>query len=404
MINKHPADRQLSPTQIQLTSPDVAYQEHSLAVSRYIIDEINKTPQKAIPFAQFMELALYAPNLGYYVAGKPVIGAAGDFVTAPEISPLFAECLAIQIRQVLAELSKPVIIEFGAGNGTLAAQLLLALEAAQALPQTYFILEPSGALKATQQRTLAEQCPHLLGKVTWLTALPSTPISGVIIANEVIDAMPVHRVQYNENGLQEYYVTYQNNQFQWILSDVSNAQLITHWQAMHCDVPTPYTTEINLFSLAWLNSVNAMLKQGAAFLIDYGFSQREYYHPSRNEGTLMCHYQHHAHSDPFFWPGLQDITSHVDFTQLAKQAQDLSLTVAGFIHQGAFLLNCGLIDVLLEKQKTCQNPIERIQLNQQVQQLTAPQEMGELFKVMALTRHITTPLLGFKQYDQQHRL
>lgn len=388
-----------------LPSPDQAYQAHSLALSEYIVAEIANTDQRAISFARFMELALYAPGLGYYVAGKPVIGASGDFVTAPDISPLFGDSLSVQIAQILQAVAQGVMLECGAGKGTLAAQLLNALALRGVLPETYYILEPSPALKAIQQETLKRDCPAYCNRVVWLDQLPEAPLSGVILANEVIDAMPVHRVCYDGNRLCEYFVRYQADQFQWQCGEPSTAALTEHWQAIASEsLPRPYTTEINLFALAWLNSLNERLKQGAMLFIDYGFGQSEYYHPSRDQGTLLCHYQHLAHADPFWWPGLQDITAHVDFTALACRASTLSLQVAGFIHQAGFLLNCGLTDALLSRQQTCETPQARIQLNQQVQQLTAPQEMGESFKVMALTRDLDIPLIGFKQYDQQHRL
>ncbi len=396
--------KQASELIVSLPQPDVASQQRSQQLIDRIVTEIEHAPDKRIPFAHFMELALYAPQLGYYVSGNAIIGNDGDFVTAPTISPLFARCLAQQVEQVLEQLPEENIFEFGAGTGELAAQLLLTLDKQNKLPKTYFILEPSPSLREQQQHTINTVCPQLSARITWLDRLPTHPLSAVIIANEVIDAMPVHVVQYHQQQLLECYVTYDGNQFKWIIATSSNPALIDYWQHISINNNEPYTSEINLFALAWLTSISELLTTGAILLIDYGFPRHEYYHPSRNMGTLMCHYRQQAHTDPFLLPGLQDITAHVDFTALAMRAVELDLTVAGFTHQAAFLLNCQLLTHLQAAQQHCTREAERVQLTQQVQLLTAPHEMGDLFKVMALTRGISLPLIGFTQHDQRHRL
>lgn len=370
----------------------------------FIIDKINQTSDKRITFADFMQHALYAPQLGYYTSEHAHIGRQGDFITAPTLSILFADCLAKQTAQVFQQIPQPNIIEFGAGTGDLAAQLLLALAKRQALPTTYFILEPSAQLRAQQQQTLQMHCPQYSERVTWLETLPEQPLSAVVIANEVVDAMPVHIVHYQQQ-LYERYVTCHGTTFDWVQAEPSTAQLLDYWQQLNiASEVSSYTTEINLFALAWVNSVSEILSCGALFIVDYGFPQHEYYHPSRQSGTLMCHYQQQAHPDPFWLPGLQDITTHVNFTALAAQAVACGLTVAGFTSQAAFLLNCNILASLQQAQQACATSQERVQLNQQVHMLTAPHEMGELFKVMALTRGVDIALLGFEQYDQRHRL
>lgn len=358
----------------------------------------------AIPFAKYMQLALYAPGLGYYSAGLQKFGTKGDFVTAPEISALFSRCLARQCCQVLQTLGGGSILEFGAGSGVMAADLLLELERQQKLPQNYMILEVSGELRVRQQETLKTRIPHLFSRVQWLDRLPERPFSGVILANEVLDAMPVHRFCVDDNGIQEFYVTSNNEEFNWQLGPPSDDRLREMVDQLSIQqIPDTYDSEINLLLPGWMKSVSECLERGLVLLIDYGFPRHEYYHPDRSMGTLMCHYQHRSHMDPLILPGLQDITAHVDFTAVAEAAVDCGLQVAGFTNQAGFLLGCGLVE--LAQGEVVEDALTQIKTSQEIQKLTSPAEMGELFKVIALTRDLgKIGLMGFSSWDQRGRL
>lgn len=380
------------PSNLPIPSADALV--HSQALTQFIRQEM-AVQGGYITFARFMELALYAPGLGYYSAGCTKFGRAGDFVTAPEISPLFAQCLARQCQQVLDAVEQGEIIEFGAGTGKLAVDLLLALEKLNCLPVRYSILEVSAELRARQQDFYQKNIPHFFDRMVWLEQLPAEPINGIMLANEVLDAMPVNRFQLNQTGLQEFYVKWQEDSFVWHLNKPSK----------DIAIPTSLMNgefEVNCNIEPWVNSLSQCLKQGLVLLIDYGFPQHEYYHPDRVTGTLMCHYQHHAHTDPFILIGLQDITAHVDFTAVAESAVTNHLQVSGFISQAAFLLNCGLLELVPTADQAMS---KRLAVNQQINLLTSPAEMGELFKVMALTRQLDDiSLLGFQQFDQRQRL
>lgn len=377
--------------------------QHSLKLRDIIFAEIENSGGK-IPFARFMELALYAPGLGYYSAGAQKFGEQGDFVTAPELSPLFAQCLARQCSQVLEQLGKGDILELGAGSGVLACELLQELARQHCLPEHYFILEVSAELRERQKRLLSEKIPYFVEKVIWLDCLPEKPIKGVIMANEVLDAMPVNFFRLTaEQVIQEFYVSRDQDDFAWHLDMPSNALLTEQVKKLNIITLNHYDSEINLLLSPWLKSISQCLAQGLVLLIDYGFPRHEYYHPDRAMGTLMCHYRHHAHTDPFKWIGLQDITAHVDFTAVAEEAVAADLQVTGFTTQAAFLLNCGLLNLIPAARDG--NIKQQLLINQQIQKLTSPAEMGELFKVIALTRGLEElDLLGFTQHDQRVRL
>ncbi len=353
-----------------------------------------------------MNKALYTPGLGYYSAGLCKLGAKGDFITAPEISPLFSQCLARQCQPVLAHFNDNVILEFGAGSGSMAAELLKALEQLNALPSQYFILEVSADLKQLQQTTLQAQVPNLLDRVQWLESLPNQPLQGIILANEVLDAMPVHCFRLEKEGVSEFYVglATPNNSpsdetpYTWQVLPTQNESLRGIVETLRPSIPVGYVSEMNLALPAWIQSVSDSLSAGMILLIDYGFPRHEYYHPQRNQGTLMCHYQHHAHDNPLILVGLQDMTAHVDFTAVAEAALSAGLSVSGYTNQANFLLACGLPELL-----SALNPDETktyLQQTQQAKTLILPSEMGELFKVMALTKHLDMPLLGFVQDDR----
>ncbi len=363
---------------------------HSQKFLEFLIERIRS--QGPIAFVDFMNLALYAPGQGYYVAGATKLGRGGDFITAPELSPLYAHCLARQVAEVLETLGgETEVLELGAGSGLMALELLRELERLDRLPTTYIILELSPELRERQEILFDQEAPELKNRVRWVDTLPK--IRGVILANEVMDAMPVHRFKM-EDSLKEFYVTEENGELAWALKPASS-ELIKALEDAELKLTPPYESEINLCLPAWIKSLGEALSEGLILLIDYGFPRHEYYHPERSMGTLMCYYQHQAHGNPLILPGIQDITAHVDFTRVAEAAVEAGLTVAGFTNQASFLLNCGLVDSLGE-----------LSLEQRlaIQQLTLPTEMGELFKAIALTKEWDSSLRGFAYFDQRHRL
>lgn len=354
-----------------------------------------------IDFARFMECALYAPGLGYYAAGAQKFGSAGDFVTAPEMTPLFAQALAAQVAEITAQ-SAARVIEAGGGSGRLAADLLLALEASGALPEQYALLELSPDLRERQRATLAAAAPHLLDRVVWLDCLPER-FSGVVLANELLDAMPVHVVAWRESGIFERGVALDAaGAFVWC-ERPATGELLVAAEAIAGEAPLPagYQSEIGLAAPRWVAEWGRILDRGALLLIDYGFPGHEFYHPQRDGGTLMCHYRHLAHPDPFLLPGLQDITAHVDFTALIAAGHPAGLDLLGYSTQASFLTQCGILDRLASCESGSQAYLRAAGA---VNKLLMPHEMGEAFKVMALGRGIGQPLLGFRSGDQSHRL
>ena len=282
-----------------LPTPDKHALVTSEALTEVIREEIDSCGGK-INFARYMQMVLYSPGLGYYTAGSQKFGMAGDFVTAPEISSLFSISVAQQIQQVIAELSQYddiVILEVGGGSGRMAADIMRALEAQRSLPQHYLILELSPDLKRRQREYLFQNVPHLVDKVIWIDCLPEQGFRGVLVANELIDAMPVHRITIKDNKLQEYYVTWHNGRLEWVIDAVSDEQIEEQISPIRDSLFEGYNSEVNVMAGAWLNSVAAALIQGLVLIIDYGFTQREYYHLQRNMGTLKCHYRHHSHDN-----------------------------------------------------------------------------------------------------------
>ncbi len=348
-----------------------------------------------ISFARYMELALYAPGLGYYSAGSRKLSAAGDFITAPELSPLFGRTLARQVAELLAQ-DIPDIVELGAGSGALAAVLLTELAALKRLPQRYLILEVSADLRERQQSHLAASVPQFADRVSWLDQLPEQ-LQAVVIGNEVLDALPVHRVRVDQGVVEEIGVIANDDHFAW---ECRPASVVLQQTVSAYDLPDDYETEINLAAPALIRSLAQRLHRGALLFIDYGFPAHEFFHPQRNRGTLMCHYRHHAHADPFLWPGLQDITAHVDFSAVAQASAGLELL--GYTGQAQFLINCGITELLAAVPAA--DTARYAPLAAQAQQLLSPAEMGELFKVIALGRGITGPLLGFHRGDRSHTL
>jgi SAM-dependent MidA family methyltransferase len=372
---------------------------HSQRLHQTLVDEI-ATAGGWLSFARFMEQLLYAPGLGYYAAGARKFGAAGDFITSPEMTGLFGQALARQVAQVMAA-SAPVVLEVGAGSGRLAADLLLALERANTLPEHYFILDLSADLRQRQQETIAAAAPHLLAQVEWLDRLPEK-FSGAVVANELLDAMPAHIVAWREDGIFERGVAITSGAFAWEERPASGALLAAAGEiGRQCSLPPGFESEISLAASSWAAEWGYRLEKGALLLIDYGFPRREFYHQQRGRGTLMCHYRHHAHPDPFYLPGLQDVTVHVDFTSIIAAAHARGLDLLGYASQGQFLLNCGILDCLAE---IPQGTPEYIRAAGVVGKLLMPHEMGELFKVIAIGRGLDEALLGFASGDQSQRL
>lgn len=387
------------------TLPDPG--EEALAVStalgQRIQDEIEANAG-AISFACFMELALYEPGLGYYSAGQNKFGEQGDFVTAPEISSLFSICLARQCAEVLEAMQAPQILELGAGQGTMACDILLELARRDCLPERYMILETSADLRQRQYALLSHKIPEHLSRVTWLDALPGA-FPGIILANEVLDALPVERFIVREEKIAELCVTRKDDGFDWLECDAATEleDRVREIQRHSVDAfPAGYRSEINRMLPAWLKSLADCLERGMLLFIDYGYSRHEYYHEQRVDGTLVCHYRHRAHADPFLYPGLQDISASVEFTAVAEAAVKAGLSVQGYTTQAFFLLACGIEQLMHES--ASDSGQARMELARQVKLLTLPAEMGERFKVMALTRDLTRPLSGFSVVDHRHRL
>lgn len=328
-----------------------------------------------ISFSDYMRMALYTPNLGYYSAGSVKFGPSGDFTTAPEISPLFGMTLANTIGPVIQE-NQGNILELGAGSGRLAVSLLSQLEKQHALPKKYFILEVSADLRERQQSYIHKHLSHLSHLFCWLDTLP-THFDGVILGNEVLDALPCHLIYQEAGELFERGVSLDSSQH-FIFQD-KPAPSYLKTAAAKLDLPDHYLTEIQLEAQGLIQSLGNILQKGIILLVDYGFEAHEYYHPERNKGTLMCHYQHHMHTDPFFYPGLQDITTHINFTALTQSAEKAGLILVDYATQAQYLLEAGLLSLLEDYSQDDKNwyPI-----SQAVQILTHPAEMGEMFKVV----------------------
>jgi SAM-dependent MidA family methyltransferase len=358
-----------------------------------------------MPFSRYMDRVLYTPELGYYCSDAAKFGATGDFLTAPEISPLFARCLARPIIDVLCRLNADEVVEIGAGSGMLAADLLETLAKGGRSLRRYTIVEPSAALRRLQQNTLTARIPSLAERVLWLDQLPEAAFRGVILANEVLDAMPASRFRIMRDGVQEWYVIWESGKFAWTLACPVDPILEQTVTAIGRDLDEPlpqgYDSEVNLHHTPWLQTLAQRLSAGLILLVDYGYGRREYYHPQRNTGTLVCYYRHCAHGDPLLFPGLQDISVHVDFTTIAEAAAASGLEIAGFTTQASFLLATGLTELLAQASA---DGAQYHNWVRQAKRLILPGEMGELVKVMALTRGISAPLPGFEERDLSNRL
>jgi len=392
-----------------LAEPDEQTKERSRLLVQ-IIKEACDLAGGWIPFSEFMNIALYQPAQGYYSGGLQKFGQQGDFITAPEVSPLFGQCLAGQIKEVFLNMEAQngndagCIIEFGAGSGLLAVDILLQLEKLGSLPEKYLILELSAELQQRQQQTIWQQAQHLSDRVQWLDQLPGDVSSTVIIANEVLDAMPVECFSITDKDVQLLMVGVDDEKLvvKYIVDAKASEKIDSIKQRSEINFAEPYQSEYNPSIAGWLSSLEKKFQQAVILLIDYGYNEKEYYHPDRTAGTLMCYYQHKAHSDFFWWPGLQDITAFVDFTDVAYGAVDSGMQVSGYTTQAAFLLANGLSE--LHAEQVSDDVQQQVKLSQQIKTLTLPSEMGDRFKVMALTKNYDEPLQGFSMLDLRNRL
>ena len=394
------------PTRVILPEPPEELKclsENLAAVIRARIEQ-----NGSISFSEYMEMALYEPGLGYYSAGLQKFGEGGDFITAPQLGDVFARCLAKQVGQISKELGEYEIIEAGAGSGVLAADLLDALQDNQP-PARYRILERSAHLRQVQRETLERSVPQWMDRISWLDRPPETDWQGVFIANEVLDALTVELFCRANEGIRQMRVVNGPDGFAWDQGQCPPL-MAAKFQSTLASLESPptdgYQSEINTTLPAWLESVTASLHKGAALFIDYGYPRQEYYLPQRRNGTLICHYRHRAHDDPFVWPGLTDISASVDFTALAEAADSCGFEVSGYTSQAMFLLGCGLEDVIMSLQSLSEK--DRVMKNIEVRKLTLPAEMGERFQVMALCRdlseELSESLRGFSLRDLRYRL
>ena len=391
-----PDDTGLSPAGVPMES------EHAGRVREHVACEIAAVGGW-ITFERYMDLVLYAPGLGYYSAGSHKLGAGGDFTTAPEISGLFGACVARQCAEVLRVSAEPVLLEIGAGTGRLAVDVLSRLETLECLPARYLILEVSADLRERQGRLIAERLPHLAGRVKWLDSLPPQPFDGVILANEVLDALPVARFRWHEAGCEELGVALADGNFVWDARPASpGVQAACRRLAAAGAWDDGYVSEYCPRLVAWSGAIARCLRAGAILWFDYGLPRSQYYLAERHEGTLICHYRQRAHGDPFANPGLEDVSAWVDFTALAEAGSAADCTVAGFTTQAWFLAALGIDE---EMRRIAGVDADRFaRLARQARQLLLPGEMGEAFKVMAWTRAIEHPLAGFALRDLRHTL
>ena len=392
-----------------LPEPDEEAKNRSQLVKQRVLSACNRSAGW-VPFSKFMDIALYEPAIGYYSGGLQKFGEKGDFITAPEVSPLFAQCLANQIAEILQNFKKitdekSAILEFGAGSGVLAADMLLALEKLEILPDQYLIIELSAELQQRQQEKIKSVVPHLYDRMKWLSELPTDLHRVVVIANEVLDAMPVECFKVTGNKVQSLMVGVQDNELvsQYVTAADNTIEVIKSIeQRSEIIFSNDYCSEYNPAIKGWLASLEKRISSMVVLLIDYGYNEQEYYHPDRVVGTLMCYNRHRAHDDYFWWPGLQDITAFVNFTDVAYSAVDLEMEVSGYTTQAAFLLGCGLSD--LHAAQVTDDVKQQVKLSQQIKTLTLPSEMGDRFKVMALAKNYDEQLLGFSMLDLRNRL
>ncbi|HET8552487.1 MAG TPA: SAM-dependent methyltransferase [Gammaproteobacteria bacterium] len=393
----------LSASDLPLPAADA--RAHSDRLRAHILDAIDAAGG-AIPFERYMQLALYAPGLGYYSAGTQKFGEAGDFITAPEVSPLFSRVVARQCAEILAASDGETILELGAGSGALAAAALAELAQDHALPAHYWILETSADLRARQRARLEQSLPaETLARVEWLDSLPAATFRGVIFGNEVLDALPVARFAATAEGLREQGVARHGDEFEWRdlpPRDALRDAVTTIERERGEAFPSGYVSEINLNLPAFIRGLADCVERGSLLFIDYGLPRAAFYLAERAAGTLMCHYRHRAHADPFVYPGLQDITAHVDFTAVAEAGANAGLDLDGYTTQAFFLLGGGLESMLAGSDPA--DTRAHLELTREVQTLTSPADMGERFKAILLGRGLDRQPSGFALHDLSSRL
>lgn len=392
--------------QINLPEPSSSAIEHSLELIEHIKQKIDLKGN--IDFATYMHDALYTPKLGYYTGISTKIGEKGDFITAPEISPLFSETISQQLSQIIKATPDAVILEIGAGSGKMAANILKTLKQEKNLPNAYWILEPSPELQARQLGTIQNTQPELVSHIKWLNKLPTDKFNGIIICNEVIDAMPVHTIKLTQKGPIELGVTLDAKKQKFIWCELKNIdnqikdfikdnetinQRLSEIKDKNKD--NEFYTEINIALKTWLTDITKNLNIGAAIFLDYGESEKYIYSPDKNQGSLRCFYQHRVHDDPFLYPGLQDITADVNFTQLATYAYDLGFDVSGYCTQAMFLAGCGITDRLSAHMNELSDT-GILKLNNQMRTIISPNEMGEKIKVLTISKKLDLNFIGYK--------
>ena len=386
-----------------LPLPDAASAAHSEQTAQYIRERIDDAGG-SISFAEYMHHALYAPGLGYYTAGTTKFGAEGDFVTAPEVSSVFGRVLARQCAEVLEALDGGAILEYGAGSGKLAVDMLQALQALHDLPSAYLILEVSPELQERQKAYVHDKLPQLAHLVEWIDAVPDS-LRGVIVANEVLDSMPVERFVRRTDGVMQLCVTNTSDGFAFAETPAPEhlvQAVLKIERDLGEELPDGYMSEVCLATGPWIGGMAAALREGVAFLFDYGVSRKEFYAPSRSAGWLRCYFRHRAHDDPLILPGIQDLTAWVDFTNVAAVAVAQGMDVAGYTPQAQFLMSGGLET---EMQGFDDLPLERqVELSQQVKTLTLPGDMGERFKCLALRKGDIPAPSAFQLADRTHTL
>jgi SAM-dependent MidA family methyltransferase len=384
-----------------LPQPDAAARAVSDALLARLQQSINEH-DGCLPFQTFMDMALYEPGLGYYSNGLIPFGEGGDFITAPESGALFGRCLARCLASILAQLDAPCLLELGAGSGALAATVLEELDALDALPARYFILERSSAMRALQAESL-QGVAAAEGRVEWLDALPETPVNGVVFGNEVADALPVRRFHWQDGEVHAVDVGYTNAQLSQctVAADRSMADYVRRLADDYCWVHS-YQSEYCDSLPAWIDGLCACIGTGALLLVDYGYGRAEYYHAQRSMGTLMCHYRHHAHADPLCLPGLQDITAFVDFTAVAEAATAAGMRLLGYTSQAQFLAACGIDRLMADVDP--QDTRRFLTLANEAKRLLLPGEMGERFKCIAFARGLNRDVVGFMARDFRSRL
>ena len=390
---------------LDLPEPDADAKAVSAQLWALIADEIERLGP--MPFQRYMELALYAPGLGYYAAGAHKFGAAGDFITAPELGGVMAEVIAETLAPLLRTQAQPTILELGAGSGALAADLLGALSRRRALPDRYLILERSADLRQRQRQRLETQSPEAMDRVSWLDCPPESGFDGAIIGNEVVDALACARFEVSADGLREVCVQLRDGRFQDCLA-APRAILAVAFEHLQRELDAPlaigYQSELVPELSPWLASVSACLRSGLVLLADYGYGRREYYHPQRSRGTLICHYRQRVHDDPYWYPGLNDITASVDFTALAEAGHGAGLALLGYDNQSGFLIGAGIEQIYAHLAEL--DDRQRLRLAGEIKRLMLPGEMGERFKLMLLGRGLDPALLpeGLRGMGQRQML